>query len=126
MKKILLVLSFIFLLSGCSNNSVIPTQKSNLTVGMIKSKVVKGQTTQNEILSLFGAPNLITKNKKSNEVWGYNKMSVQASSSSSSSWFLLSSSASAQGAATTNTFDFIVTFDSNDIVLDYSMISSSY
>lgn len=52
-------------------------EKSNLTMGVVKSKVVKEETTQDEILKLFGSPNLVSKNKSNREVWSYNKMSVE-------------------------------------------------
>ena len=42
-------------------------QKSNLTFGVIKSKIIKGQTDQNEILKTFGAPNIVAKNKSNDE-----------------------------------------------------------
>ena len=57
-----------------------PMQKSNLTVGAIKKEIAKEKTTQAEILKLFGSPNLITKNRKNNEVWSYDKMPYEAKS----------------------------------------------
>lgn len=38
-------------------------QKSNLTIGVVKSQLVKGSTKQDEVLKLFGAPNLVSKKK---------------------------------------------------------------
>lgn len=78
MKKWLfcLLMSFSIFLIGCTNiQDVVPTQKSNLTVGMIKSKVVEGRSTQNDVIELFGSPNLITTNSEGNEVWTYNRSS---------------------------------------------------
>jgi UDP-galactopyranose mutase len=43
------------------------TQKSNLTFGVVKSKIIKGTTSQAEILQIFGSPNLTTKNKSNND-----------------------------------------------------------
>ena len=48
-------------------------QKSNLTPGMIKASVVEGETTQNDILSRFGAPNIITRDRDGREVWTYDR-----------------------------------------------------
>lgn len=45
-------------------------------MGIVKSKIEKGVSSQNEILKILGAPNIVTKNKSNNEVWNYNKMSV--------------------------------------------------
>lgn len=124
MFKKLLLICFSVVLISCS--STIPVQKSNLSVGMIKSKVIKNQTTQTDILSIFGAPNLITKNKSNDEVWSYNKMSTDSSSSRSFATILLAGTSSAAISKTTSSFDWIITFDSNNIVKDYSIISSSY
>lgn len=99
-----------------------PTQKSNLTFGMVKSKIIKGQTTQAEILEIFGSPNMITKNRSNDEVWTYNKMSVQSRSGESGNAFGNRSSSS----VATQSFDLIITFSDKDIVKDYSVISTSY
>lgn len=124
MKYYIFLIGFLTLI-GCSNTRV-PVQKSNLTVGMIKNKVEKGRTTQTEILQIFGAPNLITKNKDDNEVWSYNKMSVEASLESDFSTLILIGGSSATASKTTSSFDWIITFDKNEIVENYSIISSSY
>jgi hypothetical protein len=125
MKKRIYLLLTIFIFSACSPTTV-PKQKSNLTVGMIKTKVVKGNTSQNEILNTFGAPNLVTKNRSNDEVWSYNKMSSESAGKSQNLFLLLYASNSAISSSTTSSFDFIITFDENDIVKDYSIISSSY
>jgi hypothetical protein len=99
-----------------------PTQKSNLTFGVVKSKIVKNVTTQDEILKLFGSPNLITKNKSNDEVWSYNKMSAQTRAGSSEVFFGQKASISSNSQS----FDLIITFDNQDKVNDYSVISTSY
>ena len=124
MSKLCILLSF-FLLASCSSykyGASDATQKSNLTFGVVKSKIVKGRTNQAEILQIFGAPNLTTKNKSNNEVWSYNKMSV--SSKGGNSTFIDGSRASVSSSS--QSFDLIIIFDENDIVSDYSVISSSY
>jgi hypothetical protein len=87
--KYLKIMCVLCTIAFCSCNSYQygasePTQKSNLTFGMVKSKIVKGKTTQSEILQLFGSPNLTTKNKANDEVWSYNKMSVVTKGGNSS------------------------------------------
>lgn len=125
MKKILyLILATSLFVAGCSNNAV--PQKSNLTYGVIKKEIIKNETTQAEVLALFGAPNLITKNRSNDEVWSYNKMSVEKNGSDKSGWLLFVAGGTNKSASTTSSFDFIVIFDKNDIVKDYSVISSKY
>ena len=125
MKKQIFLLFVIFIFNACSSTTV-PKQKSNLTVGTIKTKIVKGYTSQNEVLNIFGAPNLVTKNRSNDEVWSYNKMSSEFAGKSRDLFLLFYGSNSAVSSSTTSSFDFIITFDENDIVKDYSMISSSY
>ena len=95
-------------------------QKSNLTFGFVKQKIQKGETSQVEILQFFGAPNLIAKNKSNAEVWSYNKMAVVSKGGVGVSKRRASVSTSSQS------FDLIITFDTNDIVADYSIVSSAY
>lgn len=124
MLKIFLLVCFSAIVTSCS--STVQPQKSNLTVGMIKSKVIKNQTTQTDILNIFGAPNLITKNKNNDEVWSYNKMSISSSASNSFATALLAGTSSSSSSKTTSSFDWIITFNSSNNVKDYSIISSSY
>ena len=125
MKKIFYILTTLTII-GCGSynygENAEPTQKSNLTFGVVKSKIEKGSTTQAEILQIFGSPNLTTKNKSNNEVWSYNKMSVQEKAGRTD--FFTGTKASASSAS--QSFDLIITFDENDIVKDYSVISTSF
>ncbi len=98
------------------------SSNSNLTFGMVKSKIIKGQTTQEEILKTFGSPNLTTKNKSNNEVWSYNRMSVNQKGGET--YYL--SGAKGSSSSSTKSFDLIISFDDKDIVKDYSVISTNY
>ncbi len=103
-----------------------PAQKSALTVGTVKTEIVKGKTTQAEILQKFGAPNLVTKNRSNNEVWNYNKMSFESKVGDDSGTLILWSGSRAARTATTKSFDLIIEFDEHDVVKDYSVISASF
>lgn len=125
---IVLFLLTVPLLVGCATfpESKEPTQKSNLTVGTIKTEIIKGKTTQAEIMKLFGAPNLVTKNRENNEVWNYNRMSFKTRTGEDGGTLILWGGSRAATSATTQSFDLIIEFDKNDIVKDYSVISASY
>lgn len=127
MKNKIFILLAVIALSGCSaqkyGQSGEPAQKSNLTFGVVKSQIVKGVTTQDEILKIFGSPNLVTKNKSNNEVWSYNKMSVEERGGNQVTFF---GGQKASASSSSQSFDLIISFDDNDIVKDYSVISSSY
>jgi hypothetical protein len=126
MTKIITIILFLgvcFVYTCAPMPEVQPKQKSNLTVGMVKTKIVKGETNQAEVMALFGAPNLVTINKNDNEVWNYSKMSFESGAAAASDIWLGSR---ALATSTTSSFDLILIFDDNDVVLDYSIISSSY
>lgn len=137
MKKVIFILLVAGMFGACANQQVVPTQKSNLTAGMVKKGVVEGVTSQTEVINLFGSPNLITTNSRGNEVWTYNKSSYGATSSSVNGGlggiatgtllgiFGVSGNSSASNTSTSS-FDLIITFDKRGIVEKYRMISASY
>ncbi|OGW94847.1 MAG: hypothetical protein A3K16_03330 [Omnitrophica bacterium RIFCSPLOWO2_01_FULL_45_24] len=138
--------------SGCATfpSDKEPVQKSNLTSGVAKQTIIKGQTTQAEILKLFGAPNIVTKNRDSNEVWNYNRMSFESKQGADSiGGGLLAGLVSGGGSggsggalgggagvraggsramqtSTTKSFDLIIEFDKDGVVKDYSVISATF
>lgn len=116
------------LVFGCATfpKENVPNQRSNLTMGTVKKEVRKGVTTQAEIIQLFGSPNLVTKNRANDEIWNYNKMSYQAMSGADGGSLIFWGGSRAMTSTTTKSFDLIITFDENDIVKDYSVISTSY
>lgn len=131
MKKILFIILLIFTIIGCSNTNLIePEQKSNLTVGVIKNKIVEGKTTQNEILELFGAPNIITTNSDGKEVWNYSKSSYQSEVQGKENGFSLlllgKSKSSVISTSSTISLDLLIIFNKQNIVEKYKIISSSF
>lgn len=122
--KSLTILFMTIALFGCA--TIQPYQKSNLTPGMAKAKIIKGQTSQNEILDIFGAPNIITKNKSGNEVWTYDKVSIDTSSSEGYGTIIIAGIGGGRSSASTRTFTLMIEFDDNDIVKDYSYRSSAF
>ena len=111
---------------ACSSTREEARGQKTLGYAMIKSSVKKGQTTQAEILQMFGSPNIVTKNKKDLEVWTYSRQSSQAESGGSFGSILIAGGSSAYSKTSTESFDFIVTFDKNDTVEDYSVVSSKF
>jgi hypothetical protein len=126
--KSLFLLILIILLGRCSTISQEDEAgRSNLTAGMVKTKIIKGETTQAEILQLFGSPNIITKNRSNDEVWNYNRMTFRTISGEDSGALLIFWSGSrAVSTASTKSFDLIIIFDENDTVKDFSYISASF
>lgn len=124
MKKIVSFFLLAMLIGGCV--SVQPIQKGNLTPGMAKTKIIKGQTTQNEILEVFGAPNIVTKNKSGNEVWTYDKASIETGTSDVYGTILIAGGAGSRISTSARTFTLMIEFDENNIVKDFSYRSSAF
>lgn len=125
MKKYLILMGIFLAMSSCNSykyGETISSEKSNLTIGIVKTKIIKGSTSQDEILKIFGSPNIISKNKSNLEVWSYNKMSVE-NKAGSTDFF---SGQRASQSTNSKSFDLIITFDDKDIVTDYSVISTSF
>lgn len=97
-------------------------QKSNLTFGMIKKNIIKGETTQEEITRLFGAPNIMTKNKSEEEVWTYDKLSVSNSEANANLLVIGGSTSS----STSRSMTLVITFDEKDIVKDYAVMAQEF
>ncbi|MBN2779737.1 MAG: hypothetical protein JXQ74_01585 [Alphaproteobacteria bacterium] len=133
MKLLLSLIVSSVLLTGCmqSQPEQQPApQKSNLTYGTVKSQIVKGQTTQTEVIQMLGSPNMVSKTKGGDEVWTYSKQSYDSSSASSAYGvgliFAGFSGGKSNRSSTVSTFDLMITFDKNDVVKDYSVVSSQY
>jgi hypothetical protein len=125
-------------------------QKSNLTAGMVKKYVTVGVATQTEIISVFGAPNIITRDKDGNEVWTYDKQSM-ASAAEVAEWNASGGAgaiagglagdvaigggatvggsagkSSAAGQVSSATFTLMIQFDDKDVVRDYRMMATQF
>jgi outer membrane protein assembly factor BamE (lipoprotein component of BamABCDE complex) len=77
------------LLVGCTaTQPVVPesTQSNRLTTGQVQLTLRKNETTQSEVLEVFGAPNLVTTNSEGEEVWTYQKNATVSNASSSSAY----------------------------------------
>lgn len=125
MNKIIFAMLLSLALTSCNSykyGAEGSAQKSNLTMGVVKSQLAKGTTTQEEVLKLFGSPNLVSKNRSNNEVWSYNKMSVERKAGSTD--FFAGERASQSSSS--RSFDLIITFDMNDVISDYSVVSTAF
>jgi hypothetical protein len=124
-KKTIFIIGLISLfLSSCA--SVQPVEKSRLTVGMVKKEIIKGVTTQDEILKVFGAPNIITKTKSGNEVWTYDKVSVETGTSDIYGTLIIVGGVGSKTSTSTRTFTLMIEFDDKGVVKDYSYRSSAF
>ena len=122
MKKIFLSALLIMFLISCAST---PEERSNLTFGMVKKYLVKGQTTQEEVLRIFGAPNIITKRPGKQETWVYEKISHETSSKGGI-FGLCGIFGSSESQSGTKTMTVMLYFDESDVFSDYSIMETHY
>ncbi len=120
----LLFAFIVFGLMACATTKA--PQKSNLTLGVIKTRIQEGVTSQAEIVRLIGSPNIITKNKEGQEVWTYSRQSFDAESGGFGGGVLIFGGSQAFSSASSKSFDLIITFNDKNLVQNYSVISSQF
>lgn len=118
-------------LTACATApSPVDSRNSALTQGNVQMNLKVGQTTKVEVLEVFGAPNITTRDASGSEVWSYQRHATVSQSSSSSSYWtvlLLGGGSSASGfSETSRTMTMIIKFDSNDVVSDFRTRSSDF
>ena len=127
MKKVLITLFLAYLfLPSCTPNKTEQIEGSNLTAGMVKKTIIEGATTQNEILKVFGAPNIITKNKSGNEVWTYDTISVVKSGEEGYWNVVVGGVSGGKSSASTITFTLMIEFNNDDVVKECSYRASAF
>lgn len=118
------VLALSLILIGCSTAP--EKKRTNFTPGAVKKTLVKGVTTQTELVKLFGSPNIISRNKNGKEVWTYSKQSASSKAKSSLWSAIFIGGGSAYSDTSSANFSLVITFDDKDVVKDYSMVSSEF
>lgn len=143
----------IFALAGCKTSPPpLPGagQRSNLTPGMVKKYVKKGETTQAEVLQVFGPPNIVATDQQGRDVWTYDVQSTSYTSAQTSKsgggGLAVGSGAMAgnvpiggvagagggggrstsTGQVSSTTFTLMITFSGNQVVEDYRMLSTQF
>jgi len=118
-------------LSACvTAPAPVDSRNSALTQGNVQMNLKVGETTKAQVLDVFGAPNITTRDASGSEVWSFQRHArVSQSNSSSNFWtvLLLGGGSSASGfSETSRTMTMIIKFDSKDIVSDFRTRSSDF
>ena len=117
-------------------------QRDPLSYGAVTATVKKGETTQEDIIRLFGSPNITTINAGSDEIWVYDRISNTSQHNGWSearrfrTYFGLGPYESDEATASsktgtgressTRTLTVIITFDSVKKVKDYSTRATQF
>ena len=108
----------------------VDARNSALTQGNVQLNLKSGVTTKDQVLEVFGAPNITTRDGNGREVWSYQRhATVSQSSSSEGFWTILLAGGgkSASGfSQTMRTMTLIIKFDSNDVVTDFRSRTSDF
>lgn len=118
-------------MSGCVNiPEPLVEKNSNLTQGNVQLNVVTGETTKSQVLEVFGAPNVTTRDGEGKEVWSYQRQAqVNQAYGQSGGWTVLltGKSTSVTGfESSSRMITLIIKFDANDIVSDFNSRSSNF
>ena len=131
MKKLYVIAAV--LLTGCvaqENLQPVTTRNSELTHGNVQLNLKVGETTQAEVLEVFGAPNITTIDSQGREVWSYQRAaSAQQSASSEQYWtiILAGGSESASGfESSSRMLTLIIKFDGSKVVSDFRSRASNF
>lgn len=119
-------------LCACTTTAPGPVDQRNsaLTQGNVQMNLAVGQTTKAQVLEVFGAPNITTRDGAGQEVWTFQRHATVAQSSQNSNyWTILFAGGNnnATGfAQSTRTMTLIVKFDAKDVVSDFRSRTSDF
>jgi hypothetical protein len=88
--------------------------KSNLTPGMITTKLKKGKSNKAQAMQIFGPPELIT-SENGIEMWGYDKISSESANSTFGIW-----NKDGRNSFSTKSV-FLLMYFRDDILIDYKL-----
>lgn len=100
-------------------------RSSALTPGGVKLNLVKGQTTQAEVVQAFGTPDLVT-HKDDQQIWTYDKTTYDYEKRSDYATLILIGQGGDRVRSTSRSTLLIVYFDNRDIVTDYRLSAIKY
>lgn len=132
MNRALVVCLIAVLSAGCASAPPQPVdQRSNaLTQGNVQLNLRVGVTNKAQVLEVFGAPNITTRDASGAEVWSYQRHATVAQSNSSSGYWtilLAGGGSTAEGfSQTSRTVTLIIKFDSRDVVSDFRSRTSEF
>lgn len=119
-------------LGACTTTApaLVDQRNSALTQGNVQMNLAVGQTTKAQVLEVFGAPNITTRDSAGQEVWTFQRHATVAQSSQNSNyWTILFAGGSSNATGfsqSTRTMTLIVKFDAKDVVSDFRSRTSDF
>lgn len=92
---------------------------------MAKKTIVKGQTTQAEVIEVFGPPDLVTQ-RDGMEIWTWDKIRQDVRVTGDYLYLVIYGAAGQRMSSSSTSTMLIVYFDERDIVRDYRLSTSRF
>lgn len=132
MKKLLITSGLLFLLAqfpALSADTNAEPQGNTLTYGMVKKNIKVGQSTQEDVIKIFGSPDNMVM-RKNKEIWVYDRYRVETDTSTASGYGTILLAGGSQSTTSTSTrvktITVIIDFNASGIVEDFSMRVGGY
>ena len=132
MKKLLVagLISAGFLVGCGASTTPVDDRNSAMTQGNVQMNVAVGKTTKTEILEVFGAPNITTRDSSGQETWTYQRSGQVAQSNSETGYWNIIFAGQAYSnsgfASNSRMMTLIIKFNSKDVVTDFSSRTSNF
>jgi len=109
-------------------------RNSNFTHGNVQRVLKKGVTTQQQVIEVFGAPNITTTDAENNEVWTYQKHSIGGESLDAGGGVIgvvpgavgVGGTSGSAYSQSSKTMTLIIKFNEKKIVKDFQSMYSSF
>lgn len=131
--KIFTLIAIVLLSVSCSSTSKPSATKINALE--VTEKLVKGQTTQAQVLENFGAPDIVEKTPEG-DMWAYNRQNSESNSTGggfnqyipTGYYYLLSSvhAGSEKNTSSTNSASLVLFFSAKKILRTYTYRTEKY
>ena len=118
--------SLVILLLGSCATQPDPKPNPDLTQGNVQMHLVVGETTKAEVLEVFGAPNITTRDGSGRETWSYQRAANVTTASTTGFWVIFVGGNTTGFESSSKMMTLIIKFDENDIVADFKSRSSSF
>ena len=115
-------------LVGCKQNEKddgIETGKSALTPGEVKTRIVKGQTSQAQVHDAFGSPDQILR-ENSRDIWVYDKTNFEYDKRSDYFTVLFAGNGGDKVRTSSRSVMLKIYFDEHDVVSDYKLSATRF
>lgn len=130
--SILSVMGLGIVIVGCATAD--KDRNSNFTHANVQRVLKKGITTQQQVIEVFGAPNITTTDADNNEVWTYQKHSVGGESLDAGGGVIgvvpgavgVGGTSGSAYSQSSKTMTLIIKFNEKNIVRDFQSMYSSF